>query len=82
MTLKSRRETVHKRIDGIKLQEGKAYETVRNFIKLFLLDKGAIDTISRDETARKVDLILKRSKEFQRFKAMKRGNEMSSKNSR
>jgi hypothetical protein len=54
MTLKQRRETVHSRIDQYCYDPDKTVETVRNFIKLFIIDHGAMDTLSRDEWSRKI----------------------------
>jgi hypothetical protein len=57
----------------MRIEEGmndldKTLETVKNFVKLFIIDKGAIDTISKDEWARKISFcILKR--EFEEKKA-------------
>lgn len=58
MTLKQRRETVHKRIDETKHVFDKTNECVRNFVKLFIIDRGAIDTMSKDETSRKIAIAL------------------------
>ena len=54
MSLKQRRETVHGRIDDDKFVYGKTIDTVKNFVKLFIIDQGAIDTISKDEWSRKI----------------------------
>jgi hypothetical protein len=54
MSLKQRRETVHNRIDDDKFIYGKTIDTVKNFVKLFIIDQGAIDTISKDEWSRKI----------------------------
>lgn len=57
----------------MRIEEGmkdldKTLETVKNFVKLFIIDKGAIDTISKDEWARKISFcIMKR--EFEEKKA-------------
>lgn len=54
MSLKQRRETVHSRIDDDGFVYGKTIDTVKNFVKLFIIDQGAIDTISKDEWSRKI----------------------------
>ena len=54
MALKQRRETVHNRIQIDQFKFGKTVETIKNFVKLFIIDQGAIDTISNDEWSRKV----------------------------
>lgn len=38
MSLKQRRETVHNRIDDDKFIYGKTIDTVKNFVKLFIID--------------------------------------------
>ena len=43
-------------------------DTVKNFVKLFIIDKGAIDTISRDEWARKINFCVMK-KELEEKKA-------------
>lgn len=50
-------------------------ETVKNFVKLFIIDKGAIDTISKDEWARKISFCIMK-KEFEEKKA--RGEKVNS----
>jgi hypothetical protein len=55
MTLKARRETIHERINNDYMKHEKIIDTVKNFIKLFIIDNGAIDTISRDEWSRKIN---------------------------
>ena len=55
MSLKARRETVHARIEGSRLKHDKTVETVKNFVKLFIIDQGAIETISRDEWSVKIN---------------------------
>ena len=47
----------------MRIEEGmndldKTLETVKNFVKLFIIDKGAIDTISKDEWARKISFCI------------------------
>lgn len=54
MSLKQRRETVHGRIDTDAFAYGKTVATIKNFVKLFIIDQGAIDTISKDEWSRKI----------------------------
>jgi hypothetical protein len=50
-------------------------DTVKNFVKLFIIDKGAIDTISRDEWARKINFCVMK-KELEEKKA--RGEKINS----
>ena len=38
----------------------KTNECVRNFVKLFIIDRGAIDTMSKDETSRKIAIALQK----------------------
>jgi len=38
----------------------KTIETIKNFVKLFIIDQGAIDTISKDEWSRKINLALQK----------------------
>ena len=52
--MKQRRETVHNRIQSEKFEYGKTVQTIKNFVKLFIIDQGAIDTISNDEWSRKI----------------------------
>ena len=40
------------------LKYDKTIETIKNFIKLFIIDQGAIETISKDEWSRKINLAL------------------------
>lgn len=54
MSLKQRRETVHGRIEDDGFTYGKTVATIKNFVKLFIIDQGAIDTISNDEWSRKI----------------------------
>lgn len=54
MSLKQRRETVHGRIESDGFVYGKTVATIKNFVKLFIIDQGAIDTISNDEWSRKI----------------------------
>jgi len=60
MTLKQRRETMRNRIDNNWLQFDSTVDNIKNFIKLFIIDKGAIDTVSKDEWARKINFALKK----------------------
>lgn len=53
--MKQRRETVHARIETNRLKYDKTVETVMNFVKLFIIDQGAIETISRDEWSMKIN---------------------------
>jgi len=38
----------------------KTIETIKNFVKLFIIDQGAIDTISKDEWSRKINIALQK----------------------
>ena len=49
---------MHRRIDDTKHVFDKTNECVRNFVKLFIIDRGAIDTMSKDETSRKIAIAL------------------------
>ena len=71
MTLKQRRETMRNRIDNNWLQFDSTVDNIKNFIKLFIIDKGAIfenlflfwgaiDTVSKDEWARKINFEFKK----------------------
>ena len=65
MTLKQRRETIIGRIDETKYDNDRVKETIKNFMKLFIIDKGAADTLSRDEWSRKVSFAV-RSRELKK----------------
>jgi hypothetical protein len=52
MTLKQRRETMHSRIAHN--HYSCVEDTIHNFIKLFIIDQGAIDTLSKDEWSHKI----------------------------
>lgn len=54
MTLRHRRETVIDRIDANEHIFEKTTDTIKNFVKLFIIDQGAMDTISKDQWSRKI----------------------------
>lgn len=54
MSLKQRRETVHGRIEGQYLQYDQTISMIKNFVKLFIIDQGAVDTLSEDEWSKKI----------------------------
>ena len=54
MSLKQRRETVHGRIEDQYLKYDQTVNMIKNFVKLFIIDKGAVDTISQDEWSKKI----------------------------
>ena len=56
MALVHRREVISDRINNAHYTE--ALETVKNFIKLFIIDKGALFTLSKDECSRKISVAL------------------------
>lgn len=58
MSLMQRRETMHKRIDQNWINKDTTMENIKNFIKLFIIDKGSIDTISKDEWSRKINFAI------------------------
>lgn len=58
MTVKQRRETVLQRIDQDRLNPDKVEDTIKNYIKLFIISRGALDSISNDRWSRKVQLEL------------------------
>jgi len=35
-------------------------DSIKNFIKLFIIDTGAVETISKDEWSRKINLAIKK----------------------
>ena len=61
MTLKQRRDTVVGRIEADWLNNDKVLETIKNFVKLFIINQGSIDTISNDEWSRKINAAIIRS---------------------
>lgn len=48
MTVKQRRETVLQRIEQDRLNPDKVEDTIKNYIKLFIISRGALDSISND----------------------------------
>lgn len=50
---------MHKRIDENGLNHERTIENIKNFIKLFIIDKGSIETISKDEWSRKINFAVK-----------------------
>jgi len=60
MSLKQRRETVIGRIENAHLQTDKTVDTIKNFIKLFIINQGSIDSISNDEWSRKINAAILR----------------------
>lgn len=54
MSLKHRREELHNRIEEEQGDYEKITSTVKNFIKLFIIDQSALDTVSKDEWSRKI----------------------------
>jgi hypothetical protein len=76
MSLKQRRETVHNRIDDDKFIYGKTIDTVKNFVKLFIIDQGAIDTISKDEWSRKITAAISKQELLER---QQRGEKVTAK---
>lgn len=45
---------MHDRIEANQLNFDKTVDTIRNFVKLFIIDQGAVDTLSKDEWSRKI----------------------------
>jgi len=58
MSLKARRETLISRIQGDSLSHERVEETLKNFLKLFIINKGQLETISKDEWSRKINAAL------------------------
>lgn len=65
MTVTQRRETLLQRIQDDYLDPDKITDTIKNFVKLFIINMGAIDSISNDEWSRKInkELIRQRHRE-------------------
>jgi len=53
MALKNRREIITKRIEEAHYTE--AVDIAKNFIKLFIIDRAALDSISKDDCSKKVN---------------------------
>lgn len=62
MTVKQRRETLLKRIQDDYLNPDRTNETIKNFIKLFIINMCAVDSISNDEWSRKINKEMVRRK--------------------
>jgi hypothetical protein len=45
---------VHGRIEDQYLKYDQTVNMIKNFVKLFIIDKGAVDTISQDEWSKKI----------------------------
>lgn len=59
MSLIHRREAMLQRIDENWLNHDTILENIKNFIKLFIIDKGSIETISKDEWSKKINFAIK-----------------------
>lgn len=59
MSLIHRREAMLQRIDENWLNHDTTLENIKNFIKLFIIDKGSIETISKDEWSKKINFAIK-----------------------
>ena len=68
MTIKQRRDTVIQRIDRDWMQVDKTVDTVKNFVKLFIINQGALDTISNDEWSRKINQAIIRGNHLERIR--------------
>ena len=49
-----------KRIEENGIKTDKILDTIKNFVKLFIIDTGAVETISKDEWSRKINLAIKK----------------------
>ena len=56
------------RIDNDWNDIDKTRDTVKNFLKLFIINQGALDTISNDEWSRKINQAVIRSNHMDRIK--------------
>lgn len=45
---------MHGRIEDQYLKYDQTVNMIKNFVKLFIIDKGAVDTISQDEWSKKI----------------------------
>ena len=54
MSLKQRRETVVGRLEKQYLNHSETENMCRNFVKLFLIDQGAIESMVTDEWSKKI----------------------------
>lgn len=60
MSLKLRREVIQKRILENGIKTDRILDTIKNFVKLFIMDQGALENISKDEWSRKINLAIKK----------------------
>ena len=49
-----------KRIEEKGIKTDKILDTIKNFVKLFIIDTGAVETISKDEWSRKINLAIRK----------------------
>ena len=49
-----------KRIEENEIKTDKILDTIKNFVKLFIIDTGAVETISKDEWSRKINLAIRK----------------------
>jgi hypothetical protein len=55
VAVKSRRDTVAERIESQLMDYEKMVDMVKNFVKLFMIDEGAVESITNDEWSKKID---------------------------
>lgn len=54
MAIKQRRDIVLERIQNDRLDPDKVEDVMKNYIKLFIISRGALDSVSNDEWSRKI----------------------------
>ncbi len=55
------------RIEADFMNTDKAVETIKNFVKLFIINQGSLDTISNDEWSRKINAAIIRAEHKSRI---------------
>jgi hypothetical protein len=55
VAVKSRRDIVAERIESQLMDYEKMVDMVKNFVKLFMIDEGAVESITNDEWSKKID---------------------------
>lgn len=54
VSVRSRREVIARRIENQLLKLDQTVNMVKNFVKLFIIDQGAVESVTNDEWSKKI----------------------------